>query len=122
LVKVGLNVPLSPGLGRSEHTTTTTHVTESSLTSTVSTGTVDTRNTGNSTTSTPRFSRGLLTSVVSNSISLTLVLGHVGVDETNDIGTNGGLEDSGKGDGSDDVLTTFGIDVENRSGSGLELI
>jgi hypothetical protein len=120
LVQVGLDVPLSPGLGRSEHTTATTHVTESGLTGTVSTRTVNTRNTSNSTTSTPRFGRGLLTSLGRDSISLTLVLGHVGVDKVDNVRTNGSLEDGGKGDSSSDVLTTFGIDVENRSGSGLE--
>jgi hypothetical protein len=120
LVQVGLDVPLSPGLGRSEHTTATTHVTESGLTSTVSTGTVDTRNTSNSTTSTPRFGRGLLTSLGRNGIRLTLVLGHVGVDKVDNVRTNGGLEDGRKRDGGSDVLTAFGVDVENRSGSGLE--
>jgi hypothetical protein len=119
LVQVGLDVPLSPGLGRGEHTTTATHVTESSLTSTVSTGTVDTRNTGNSTTSTPRLGGGLLTGLVRDGIGLTLVLGHVCVDKVDDIRTNRGLENGGEGNGGSDVLTALGVDVENRSGSGL---
>jgi hypothetical protein len=50
LTLVDLLVPLAPDLGRSEHTTRTAHVTESSLTSTVSTTTRDTGNTGNSAT------------------------------------------------------------------------
>jgi hypothetical protein len=41
------------------------------------------------------------------------------VDKVDNIRTNGSLEDGGKRNGSGDVLTTFGIDVENRSGSGL---
>jgi hypothetical protein len=43
-------MPLAPGLGRGEHATRSTHVTESSLTGTVSTTTRDTGNTSNSTT------------------------------------------------------------------------
>ena len=50
LALVDLDVPLAPGLGRSEHTTGTAHVTESSLTSTVSTATGDTGDTGDGTT------------------------------------------------------------------------
>jgi hypothetical protein len=120
LVQVGLDVPLSPGLGRSEHTTTTTHVTESGLTSTVSTRTVNTRNTSNSTTSTPRFGRGLFTSLGRNRVRLTLVLGHVGVDKVDNIRTDRGLEDGRKRDGGSDVLSGLGENVKNRSGGGLE--
>jgi hypothetical protein len=43
-------MPFSPDLCGCEHTTRSTHVTESSLTSTVSSSTRDTRNTGNSAT------------------------------------------------------------------------
>jgi hypothetical protein len=50
LALVYLDVPLAPGLGRSEHATATAHVTESSLAGTVSTTTGDTGNTGNGTT------------------------------------------------------------------------
>jgi hypothetical protein len=119
LVQVGLDLPLSPGLGRSKHTTTTTHVTESGLTGTVSTRTVDTRNTSDSTTSTPRFSGGLLTSLGRDRVRLTLVLGHVSVDKVDNVRTNGGLEDGRKRNGASDVLTTIGVDVDDRSGSGL---
>jgi len=48
LLYTDLPVPLSPGFGRSKHMTSLTHITESSLTSTVSTSTRnmgDTRNT-----------------------------------------------------------------------------
>jgi hypothetical protein len=49
LAKVDLLVPLAPDLGRREHATRTTLVTERGLTGTVSTTTRDTRNTGDST-------------------------------------------------------------------------
>src|SRR5512144_417652 len=76
LVYVDLAVPATVGLSGGEHTTTTTHVTESTLAGTVSTTTTDTGNTGNSTTSTPRFSRGLVTGLFADSIRLTLVATH----------------------------------------------
>lgn len=56
LVLVDLSVPSSVGLGGGEHTTTTAHVTESSLASTVSSTARNTRNTGDSASSTPRLS------------------------------------------------------------------
>lgn len=62
LVLVDLSVPSAVGLGWGEHTTTTAHVSESSLAGTVSTATSNTWDTCNSTTSTPRLSRGLVTS------------------------------------------------------------
>lgn len=49
LALVDLDVPLAPDLGRSEHATRSTHVTEGSLTGTVGTTTRDTRNTSHST-------------------------------------------------------------------------
>jgi hypothetical protein len=50
LALVDLDVPLAPDLGRGEHATGTTHVTEGSLTSAVSTTTGDTGDTGDGTT------------------------------------------------------------------------
>ena len=61
LSNVDATMPAAPGLQRSEHMTTTAHVTEGTLAGTVGTTTTDTRNTGNSTSSTPRFSRSLVT-------------------------------------------------------------
>lgn len=76
LVLVDLNVPLSPRLGRGEHSTTSAHVTESGLTGSGSTGTRDTGNSSNSSTSTPGLGRGLLTGLGGDGVSLSSVLGH----------------------------------------------
>ena len=76
LVLVDLDVPLPPGLGGSEHSTTSAHVTESGLTGSLGTTTADTGDTGDGTTGTPRLGRGLVTSVLSDSVSLTPVLGN----------------------------------------------
>jgi hypothetical protein len=61
----------------------------------------------------------LLTGLVRDGIGLTLVLGHVCVDKVDDIRTDRGLENGGEGNSGSDVLTALGVDVENRSGSGL---
>jgi len=55
LVDWDLNVPLSPGLGWCKHSTTTAHVSKSSLARSGSTSSRNTRDTGYSSTSTPRF-------------------------------------------------------------------
>jgi hypothetical protein len=60
-----------------------------------------------------------MTSLLGDSISLTLVLGHVGVDKVDNVRTNGGLEDSGEGQSGTGAIG--GVNVDNRSGSrGLE--
>lgn len=74
LVLVHLDMPFAPGLGRSEHTTTAAHVTECSLSGTMSSSTSDTGNTGDGTTSTPRFSRSLMASLLAHGVSLPFVL------------------------------------------------
>merc|ERR1712168_917570 len=93
LLLVDRSMPSSPGFGGSKHASTSAHVTEGCLTRTVSTTASNTRNTGNSTSSTPGFSRRLVPSVLVDSVRLSCVLRHVGVDEVNDVGTNGSLED-----------------------------
>jgi len=93
LVLVDLDVPLAPDLGRSEHASTSAHVTESGLSRSVSSSSSDTRDTGDSTTGTPRFSRGLVASVLSNGVRLTSVLGDRLVDLRDNIRTDGSGED-----------------------------
>jgi hypothetical protein len=69
-------VPLSPGLGRGEHSTTSAHVSESSLSGSLGTTTSNSRNSGNSSSSSPRLGRGLVTSLLRDGVSLSPVLGH----------------------------------------------
>jgi hypothetical protein len=76
LTLVDLDVPLPPGLGRSEHPSTSAHVTESGLSGPLGTTTGDTGDTSDGTTGTPRFSRGLMTGVLSDGVCLTPVLVH----------------------------------------------
>lgn len=97
LVLVHLDMPLTPGLGGGEHTTGTAHVTEGTLARGVGTRATDTGDTGDGTTSTPGLGRGLLTSVGSDGVSLTLVLGHRDEDGVNKVNTEGSAEDLGEG-------------------------
>lgn len=76
LVLVDLDVPFPPGLGGSEHSTASAHVSESSLTGSLGTTTTDTGDTGDGSTGTPGLSRGLVTSVLGNGVGLSSVLGH----------------------------------------------
>lgn len=88
LVLVDLSVPSAVCLGWCEHTTSTAHVTESSLSGTVGSSSRNTGNTCNSTTSTPRLSRGLVTCLGGDSVGLSSVLSHISVNVLDDIETN----------------------------------
>ena len=76
LVLVDLDVPLPKGLGGGEHPSSSAHVSESSLSGPGSTRSSNTGDTGDGTTSTPRLGGVLVTSVLSNGVSLTTVLVH----------------------------------------------
>jgi len=76
LVLVYLDMPPAPGFGGGEHATTTAHVSEGSLARAVGSSSTDARDTGDGTTSTPRFSRSLVASFFTDGVSLTLVLRH----------------------------------------------
>src|SRR5574337_822008 len=74
LIHIDLAVPTAPDLSGSEHSTTTTHISESTLTSTVSTAAGNTGNTGHSTSSTPGFRGGLMAGALADGVGLTAVL------------------------------------------------
>jgi len=95
LVGVNLSVPFSPGSERGEHATLSAHVTEGSLSSSGGTRSGNSGNTGDGATSSPRLSRVHVSLEVEDSMSLSSVLGHVGVAERDDIVTDGGAEDGG---------------------------
>src|SRR3954452_17065573 len=98
LSKVDLLMPFAPDFCGCEHPTRSTLIAESCLTSAMCTATRDTRNTSNSTTCAghqfqpttllflafrtcaPRFSRGLLSCFLADSIGLSLVLCHPSMD------------------------------------------
>lgn len=94
LVLVDLSVPSAVGLGGGEHTSSTAHVTESSLSGAVGSSSRNTWNTSDGTTSTPGLSRSLVTCFSGDSVGLSSVLGDISVNVLNDIETDGGAQDS----------------------------
>ena len=99
LVLVDLLVPLAPGLGGSEHASTTAHVTEGTLTRAGGTATSHTGDTGHGATGTPGFGGGLVTGVAVDGVGLAGVLRHLGVHEVHDVRADGGGEDSRESNG-----------------------
>jgi len=75
-VDVDAAVPSAPRLGWGEHATTTTHVTESTLTRAVSTTTTDTGNTGDGTASTPGLGTSLVTGIFADGVWLAVITAH----------------------------------------------
>jgi len=97
LGSVDLAMPLPPRLGGSEHASTTTHVTEGTLSGPGGTSSSDTGDTGDGASSSPGGSGDLLSGPGRDGVSLTVVLAHVGVHELDNVGTHGSGHDSGEG-------------------------
>src|SRR6185312_10391741 len=97
LLEVHLSVPSSPGLEGSIHTTLSAHVTEGTLSTSVGTGATDSGDSGHSSTGSPGLCGVFATSQSVDSMSLSSVLGHVGVHEVDDVVSDGGSENSWHG-------------------------
>jgi hypothetical protein len=91
LSDVHSSMPVAPGLVWVEHSTASAHVSESGGTRSGSTTSTDSGNTSDSSASTPRFGRSLLTSFGGNSVRLASVLGNVGVHELDNVSSDGSL-------------------------------
>ena len=63
----------------------------------------------------------LLTSVTVDGICLTMIFGHFMMDDTHDVGTNGGLEDSWKADGSLGSFIFLRVNGDERTSRGQRL-
>lgn len=120
LVQVDLPVPLSPGLGGLEHSAASAHVAESTLTGSLRTGSSHSSDSGHGSTGTPGLGGGLLAGLSGDGVGLSGVLGHVGVHEVDDVGTDGRLEDIGQRHlrvGGLAVQTPNGDELTSSSGS-----
>lgn len=95
LLNVHLPVPSSEGLQGSKHSSLPDHVSESSLSGSAGTGSTDSGNSGYSSSGSPRLSTVSHACLVIYSMSLSLVLGQVGVYEMYDIISDGSSEYSG---------------------------
>jgi len=100
-------------LGR-VHVTTTSHVTESSLTAAVGTATSNTRDTCNSTTSTPGLSRVHQTHAGIDTMSLMVILVQVAVNNVDDIATDWCAEHGWKSDGLLCLLTSKSVKLRHN--------
>jgi len=98
LVDIDLSVPSSPGAGGGEHSSTTAHVTESSLSSTVCSTTGDSGNTSHSSTSTPRSGRCLCTCPLRHRVGYSRVFAKVGLNILNKIVSDGCVQHGRGGD------------------------
>ena len=84
-VSVDMSVPSSPGLGWGKSSTTSAHVTESSLSGSRSTSSRNTRDTSDGSSSSPRFSSNLVTGVFVDGIGLSVVSSQSDADVRDDI-------------------------------------
>jgi len=98
LVGVHLAVPPSPSASGGEHSSTTAHVTEGSLASTVCATTRHSWNTRNGPTSTPRSSRCLCTCPLRNRVGNSGVFAKVGLNILNYVISNGCVQHGRAGD------------------------
>lgn len=96
LALVHASVPAAPDLSGRKHTSSTAHVSESSLTAAVGTSSSDTGDTRDGTTGSPRLCRGLRSRVTRDGVRLTVVLRQVAVHGVHDIHTDGRLEHGGQ--------------------------
>jgi hypothetical protein len=98
LLDVASAVPSPPDADGCEHSSLSAHVSEGTLAVPGSTRASNSGNTGHSSTSTPRLSGVLHTSMVVDGMTLSSVFGDVGVDEVDDIGSDSNAEHSGEDD------------------------
>ncbi|KAF5791198.1 hypothetical protein HanXRQr2_Chr09g0391931 [Helianthus annuus] len=114
-------MPAAPDPRGSEHTATATHVSEGSLAGTVSSAAGDTGDTGYGTASAPGLGGGLVAGFAGDGVGLAGVFGYVGVDEVDDVWTDGGFHDGGEGEGGGGVGGHVGfewLDGDERAGGG----
>lgn len=121
LVNVDLSLPLSPDLERGEHAALTAHVTEGTLAGAVSTRARDSWDSGNSASGTPRLSGVLVAGVPVDGVTLSSVLGHVGVAELNEIISDRGSEDSGHVGRAGNLVGVVGVNADGGTGSHLNV-
>ena len=98
-VDVDAAVPAAPDLGRSEHASAATHVSERSLAGAVSSAAGNAGDTGDGAAGSPGLGGGLVAGFLGDGVGLAAVVGDLGVDEVDDVGADGGGHDVGEDDG-----------------------
>jgi len=115
LVVVDLAVPAAVGLGGSEHTSATAHVAEGTSATGGGTGSGDTGDTGDGAAGTPGGGGVVHAGQAGDGVGLAGVLGHLGVDELNDVVADGGGEDGGEGDVTNGLIGRSRVDRDGRT-------
>jgi hypothetical protein len=116
LVVVDLTMPAAVSLGGGEHTTATAHVAEGTSTAGLGTRAGDTGDTGDGAAGTPGSGRVVHAGEAGDGVSLTSVLGHLGVDELNDVVTDGSGEDGRERNITDGLVRRGRVDGDCRTG------
>jgi len=118
-VDIDTTVPATVGGLGAVHVAATGHVAKGSLARAVRATTVHTGDTGNSTARVPGLGRVEHADKGADAMSLTTVLGHVAVDNSNNICADGCREDVGKSNGLLGLLAGLSVNLSNnRTGSG----
>lgn len=123
LLDIDSSVPSSPGVEWGEHSTTSAHVSESGLSRSVGTRSRDSWDSGDGSSSSPGLSGVLVSGSWVDSVGLSSVFAQVGVDEVNDIQSDGSLVDSWSWDSSlSDLSVGRVINSNQRSGGHFTLL
>jgi len=96
LVDRGLSVPSSPDFSGGKHSSSSAHVSESSLSGSGSSSSRNSGNTSNGSSSSPRFGRSLMSSVFRDRVGLSVVLVQVFEDVLDNIGSDGCSQNVGE--------------------------
>ena len=119
LVVVDLAMPTAVGLGGSEHASATAHVAEGTRATGGRAGAGDTGDTGDGAAGTPGSGGVVHAGETSDGVGLAGVLGHLGVDELNNVVADGGGEDGGEGNITDGLVLRGGVDRNGRTSGHL---
>jgi len=89
-------MPSSVGLQRMWHSSFSTHISEGSLSGSACSTSTDSWNSGHCSTSSPTFGGVFHSSLGIDGMGLSAVFSQIGVDELDDVQTDGGLENGGE--------------------------
>ena len=96
-------MPAAPDLRGSEHPPAAAHVAEGALPGAVGPATGNPGDSGDGAARAPGLGGGLVPRAPGHSVGLALVFGHMGVDEADDVGADGGLENVRERNGAGSV-------------------
>ncbi|MFS7949057.1 hypothetical protein Hanom_Chr06g00567091 [Helianthus anomalus] len=109
-------MPPAPDSGGRKHAPATAHVAERALARAVGPAAWDAWDTRDGAAGAPRLGGGLVAGFAGNGVGLAGVFANVGVDEVDDVWTDGGFHDGGEGEGGvGGHVGVEGLDGDERS-------